>query len=334
MDTRAASASQFSSWRDAVRRGRQWLAAEINARPPLHQAQADLNWYSKIPWALAGSGDRANAIKALRRCDSLAAPAQTDWTNAPSYALGWLVAGARAAEQFDVARVLYAKLQPYICPTSGLIKGTLEPREQWFDASIQGAILHAAVAIGDLPTARRAGQSITRYIDDQPDADAIYTHFHPGRGFATHLGADDAIGRFVFRRGAQRQALANLGFVLQGLSRLSDASGDGSFAAASGRLMDRILRNHREDLLTHSQNHKVGYAALLLRRQLPGRDDLLEVAIAIARCITDRMQPDGRSLADVLFRDISQQPHYASVRTTCDSVLWLSGICDEFAAMS
>ncbi len=334
MAARPATAAQLSHWRDAVNRGREWLAAEVDATPPFHQPEVDLNWYSKVPWTLAGSGDRPRAIRVLRRHESFAAPKRTEWTNAPSYALGWLVAGARAAEQFDVARLLYARLQEYVCPTSGAIRSTLEPAEQWFDASIQGAILHAAAAIGDLPAARRAGDTIVRYIDDQPDPDAIYTHFHPQRGFATELGKDDRLGRFVFRRGMPHQALANLGFVLQGLCRISDATGDGAYSAASGRLMDRILRNHREDLLAHGQNHKVGYAAMLLRRHLRGREDLLDIAVTIAERIADRIQPDGRALADVFFTDINDQPHSVSVRTTCDSVLWLSGICEELTAIS
>ena len=40
-------------------------------------------------------------------------------------------------------------------------------------------------------------------------------------------------------------------------------------------------------------------------------------------------QVEAAALADVLGDDIRKQTHFTTVRTTCDSVLWLSQICDE-----
>ncbi len=324
-------------WDQAVARGRQWLVKQVDRTPAFGAGEVDLNWYCKVPWALVASGDRDASLRALGAAyyrfihPALRPPRETHWTNAVGYALGWLVAAACACEAGEIARNIYARMLEHTCTKTG----ALQSHPEWFDASIQGAALHATAAMGDIPAVRRIGDVMTRFVDDQPQPDdAIYTHFHPERGYfmdRSRDGAADTSGRYVFRRGAVNQPLATLGFVMQGLIRVGEVTGDARYTVAAGRLLDRVFANHRDDLLAHSQNHKVGHAAMMLWRHT-GREELFDIAIAIAGRVAHNIQPDGRALADVFYDDISRQAPYFTVRTTCDSVLWLAAMRDELLA--
>lgn len=327
----AETVDRAQRWRQAVARGRRWLATQADAAPPFGAGDADLNWYCKVPWALAGAGDRDAALRALGVAYDrfihpvLRVPRQTQWTNAVAYALGWLVSAACACQARDLPDPIYACLQQHTCAqTGGLITDG-----DWFDASIQGAALHATAMMRDVAAIRRIGDTMARFVDDQPcPREAIHTHFHPQRGYFTDISPDDRSGRYVFLRGAPKQPLANLGFVMQGLCRAGEAIGEPRYIEAAQRLLDLVLRNHRDDLIAHSQNHKVAHAAAMLWRHTR-RADLRDIAATMADRVALNIQPDGRALADVFYSHVADQPPYFTVRTTCDSVLWLAGLCDE-----
>ena len=327
----------IATWRSAVQRGVGWLTAQLDANPPFAGADVDVNWYCKLPWALAGAGNRAAALRALGRVQGeyletglVHCPGQTGWTNAVSYALGWLVVGARVAEALGPARKGYEALGKYVCPdTGGLYSVPLERTDEspYFDAAIQGAVIHAALMMGDLEAARRAGRTALWFIDHQPDRGAgIYNYFHPKRGYLTEVNDRNRF-QCMFVAGTLPQPYANLGFMLQGLCRLFDATGDVAFRDGCGRLVDVLLDDFGPDLLSHSQNHKVAHAMLMLWART-GTARYRDGALRIAPLIAENILPDGRALADVLGDDIENQTPFFTVRTTCDSVLWLSQICD------
>lgn len=329
--------NEIAQWRLAVARGRDWLAQQLELVPPFGQVNPDLNWYAKLPWPLLVTGRRQAAIRALntveRRLDlgTLHDVCQSDWTNAVPYALGWLTTGAVACERYDTARRLYAELIRFVCPTVGGLHSKLpQSRSEtlYFDMAIQGALLHAAVAMGDQATACRAAALMERWFDEQPDPRAgLFMRFHPQLGYLQDVPDDSRIQMLMVTGGTQ-QPWANLGFVLQGLLRVSAATGDSRYLNVARRILEHVLQENADDLLGNSQNHKVAHAAILLYRGT-GKTLFLETAVTIARRMADNIQPDGRALADIFFNDIAAQPDYLSVRTTCDSVLWLQCLCDE-----
>jgi len=334
------SPESLTTWRAAVERGRQWLAAQVDRSPPFGQPAVDVNWYGKTVWAFTACADRVHALRTLRRVQALLAsgtlhkPSQTNWTNAVSYALGWLVTGARMAEAFEAGRVLYAELRKYVCPGTGGLYSALADRSgerAFFDAAIQGAAIHSALAMGDLSAACRTGDLMIRFIHEQPDRRAgIYNYFHPELGYLTDVSSDN-IARRLFVPGGSRQLYANLGFVLQGLARLTEATGRPDYAGAGAELLDRLLADCGDDLLSHSQNHKVAHAAFMLWRQT-GIERYKDATLQIAPRIAGNILPDGRAFADVSEDSIETQSFFFTVRTTCDSVLWLRQICDEIEA--
>jgi hypothetical protein len=340
MTKAAVTKSEIARWRIAVVRGRDWLAGQVEMRPPFGQEDSDVNWYAKLPWPLLATGRWEAAIRALNAVDRLFDLGkfydvrQNDWTNAVPYALGWLTTGAVVCERSDSARRLYAELNRFVCAATGGLHGVLPqsaPEPLYFDAGIQGALLHAAVAIGDLTTACRAAALMERWFDEQPDRRAgLFMRFHPQFGYLQEVSDAERV-RLMLVAGGKRQPWANLGFVLQGLLRVSTATGEVRYSNAARRILEYVLEQNRDDLLGHSQNHKVAHAAVVLCRET-GETHYLETAVTIARRIADNIQPDGRALADIFFGDIAEQPHYVSVRTTCDSVLWLQCLCDEIEA--
>jgi hypothetical protein len=328
---------EIARWRSAVARGRDWLAQQVERAPPFGQKNPDLNWYAKLPWSLLVTGRRQAAICALnavvRQLDqgTLHNVCQHDWTNAVSYALGWLTTGAIACERYDSARRLYAELNRYVCPTTGGLHSVLQQSRSepsYFDIAIQGALLHAATAIGDRASACSSANLMVRWFEEQPNRGVgLFMRFHPQLGYLQDVPDTPRI-QWMFVPGGTQQPWANLGFVVQGLLRVSAATGDSRYLNAARQMLEYVLQEFADDLLGHSQNHKVAHAAAVLYRDT-GQPLFLEAAATIARRVADNIQADGRAVADIFFSDIADQPDYVSVRTTCDSVLWLQCLCDE-----
>ena len=151
--------------------------------------------------------------------------------------------------------------------------------------------------------------------------------FHPQLGYLQDVSHSSRL-QLMFVPGGIQQPWANLGFVLQGLLRVSAATGESRYLNAARRILEHVLQEYADDLLGHSQNHKVAHAAVVLYRGT-GKTLFLETAVTIARRMADNIQADGRAVADIFFNDIAAQPNYVSVRTTCDSILWLQCLCDE-----
>lgn len=329
--------AEIACWRSAVARGRDWLAQQVELVSPFGQENPDLNWYAKLPWPLIVTGRRRAAICALNAVDrqldlgTLHDVRQNDWTNAVPYALGWLTTGAILCERYDSARRLYAELSRFVCPSTGGMHSTLPQAESeplYFEVAIQGALLHAAVAMGDLQTACRAAVLMEQWFDEQPNRRiGLFMRFHPQRGYLQDVPGT-ARAQFMFVPGGVQQPWANLGFVLQGLLRVSAATGDSRYSNTALQILEHLLQEYKDDLLGHSQNHKVAHAAVVLYG-ITGKLLFLETAVTIARRMADNIHADGRALADIFFSDIAAQPQYTSVRTTCDSILWLQCLCDE-----
>ena len=323
------------TWRKSACRACDWLSEQVEKTVPFDEPRADVNWFAKLPWALAGCGNRFAALQTLNRVvllqDSRSRCEREDWTNAAPYALGWLVVGAGLCERYDLSRRFYAELGRYRCPDMGGVFSVPLERAgstEYFDAGIQGAMLHAALATGDLSVARAAGNLMTRWFDDQPSAiDGLLMLFHPRAGYLREITAETKLQRQFVPHGT-RQPLANLGFTIQGLIRLAEATGDERFFDSACRVLNHLLDVYCSDLLGHSQNHKVAHAAIMAYRH--NREPrFLDAGVTIAQRVSDNIQSDGRALADIFFEDIREQPLYATVRTTCDSALWLHEICDE-----
>ena len=328
-------------WREAVHRGYAWLSDKFADESFLGSDMCDVNWLAKLPLTFAACGGRARARRMLSRARALLdegtlhSPHETAWTNAVSYALGWLVTGARSSEDYESARILYGELLRYVCPATGGLAAdpVLHDKRPYFDVAIQGAVLHAAAAVGDLETARRNASFLRKWFDDQPDPSTfLYTYYRADEGYLFEV-PDGEETRYRFSMVEARQPWANLGFALQGLLRLSMATGDQSYRRLSRQIVELLLSRASEDLLGHSQNHKVGHACAMLYA-LTLETKFRDAAIVIASKIAENILSDGRAWADVYADRIEEQTDYFTVRTTCDSVLWLASICDLFESGS
>jgi hypothetical protein len=310
----------------------------MEALPPRGDPFDEIAWCCKAPWALLACGRRALALSVLHRCRIACEavgerwPARASGTASPAYAAGWLTTAAWIAGTCDLARFFYRLLERHICPHEGGVLSA--PGDVYFDAALQGAGLHAAVAVGDTTTARKIGGLTVRLIREQPDPVlGFYMLYAPRRGHLRDVSDSNRAERLLVRV-EPRQPYANLGFALQGLCRLHEATGEHTYLEAAADALDTLLGGgHRDDLVSHGQNHKVGHAAILLYRHLKRRRHL-DAAVAIADCVAKRIGADGRAWADVFYDRIEDQPPLFSVRTTCDSALWLRQMADEVNVLS
>lgn len=326
------------SWRSAASRGLRWLQEFCDDRLCVDPQAYDINWCAKLPWVFAACGDRERAVRVLNVVSDyfivgqrIVEPSDKQWTNAISYALGWLVSGACEAQEHGHAKQLYESMKRYICEDHGgqLSDADSSSREsQYFDAAIQGALLHASLKIMDTNAVLRAGQLACDLIMNQPRSnEAFFTHYHPENGYL-ETPNNGQKGRYAFHPSDSPQPYANIGFMMQGLCHLHDATGLCRFLDAAQWLMDWLYEFCEDDLLSHGQNHKVAHAAAMLFRQT-GNSRHKSIFIHMTERTAMGIDQDGRALADVWNDSIDKQSLFATVRTTCDSVLWLQAIIAE-----
>jgi hypothetical protein len=199
------------------------------------------------------------------------------------------------------------------------------------DLGIQGAPLYAYVAAGDLPKAVAAERFLRRLLDEQSDStERLYCFYDTRKGPVTDF-AENLRVQGCLERGRTAQPHANLGLSISALAKLYEATGNAEFLETAQGFMAFEL-GCRDDLVTHAQNHKVGWAAALLWRHTR-RDVYHDLAVAIADKVARSLLPDGRAVADIVFERVEEQSLYVTVRSTCDAALWLRMTADELDAV-
>ena len=331
---------QFSEWRAAAERGRSWLAAQLDAGAPLGDGPPDVNCLRKLVWVFAGHGDRVHAFRAadavVERCfehGRLKRPADEDWTGAAPYGLGWLICGAQMVNRYDLSRLCLAELEGFFDEKTGAAfsrPSADAQRPTEIDLGIQGAPLMANVATGSLERAAAAGRFLGRMLDEQPHLEErLYCFYDLENGFVTEFEERRRLAA-VLERKLQCQPHANLGLSVCALAKLYEATGEVEFLDSARGYFEFQLRC-AQDLFSHAQHHKCGWAGALLWRHT-GEQKYLDAAIRIADNVAHAGLPDGRWVADIFFQRIEDQPLDYTVAMTCDATLWLRLIADELEA--
>ena len=193
--------------------------------------------------------------------------------------------------------------------------------------------MNADLLMGEREKAAQTGDLMLRFFREQPDLNiGIYNYYHPDLGYLTDIDHENSFER-IFARVGWKQPFANLGFLLIGLARLYEATGKKESLDGCLEIMDFLIENHREDLIAHAQNHKIGYAAAILYR-ITENAEYIHIASEIAGRLSGNIGKYGRAWADVVSPDLDSQPYYTSVRMTADAVLWLRQIFDLCESLS
>jgi hypothetical protein len=177
---------RLAAYRDARRRGVAWLLGHLNADGSLGDPSTGFSYY-RAPWTftVVGETEAATAISAWIRRNLVTADGRIDgpfrvfdeWC---TYRDATLVVGAQAAMQYDLSFGLWPGLLRLRDPLSGLFANDRLPDGSWSDALDVTAggpgVGFAALAVGDLATARAIGGFLRRLWDAQPDLPDRFHH--------------------------------------------------------------------------------------------------------------------------------------------------------------
>jgi hypothetical protein len=177
---------RLASYRAARRRGTEWLLRQVNRDGSLGDPSTGLSAY-RAPWAfqVVGETEAAVASCAWIRRNLVTSDGRIDgpfrvfdeWS---TYRDATLIVGAQLASQYDLSFGLWPALFRVRDPRSGLFANDRLPDGSWSDALDVTAggpgVGFAALAVGDIGTARQIAAFLARLWDLQPDFPDRFFH--------------------------------------------------------------------------------------------------------------------------------------------------------------
>ena len=180
----AAQLERLSAYRDARARGVTWLLRQLNPDGSIGDPRTGFSYY-RAPWTftVVGETEAATATSSwirrnLVRDGRIDGPFRVfdEWA---TYRDATLVVGASLAMQYDLSFGLWPGLLSVCDPESGLFASDRLPgggTSDLMDVTAGGpGCGFAALAVGDLVTARGIARFLQRLWDAQP---ALPAHFH------------------------------------------------------------------------------------------------------------------------------------------------------------
>ena len=181
----AGQRERLATYREARRKGVQWLLGHLNADGSIGDPANGFGYY-RAPWTFTVVGETEAAIATsawIRR--HLVTPEGTidgpyrvfdEWA---TYRDATLIVGGQLACQYDLSIGLWPGLLRLRDPQSGIFKSDRLPGGGWSDAldttSGGAGIGFAALAVGDLDTARGIARYLARFWEVQPELpDRLY----------------------------------------------------------------------------------------------------------------------------------------------------------------
>jgi hypothetical protein len=178
--------TRLAAYRDARRKGVEWLLRHVNADGSIGDPSTGFSYY-RAPWAftVVGETEAATASAAWIRRNLLTPDGRIDgpyrvfdeWC---TYRDATLVVGAQLASQYDLSFGLWPGLLRLRDPRSGLFANDRRPDGTWSDALDVTAggpgVGFAALAVGDLGTARSIAAFLARLWDLQPKLPDRFYH--------------------------------------------------------------------------------------------------------------------------------------------------------------
>jgi len=174
----------------------EFLRGVLGIGAPLPDAPGDLSFFVKPACLFASTGCYREAHRLL---DHLVAHHQQEngdflsdrnanikATEVPylnqfwSYPNGWIALAAHKAGRFDVSFPAYRYMHGLAHPESGGVFNVPEGKEpRYLDVISTAHTGHVALYLGDLATARRAGEALQLFFENQPERDRIFClRFH------------------------------------------------------------------------------------------------------------------------------------------------------------
>jgi hypothetical protein len=191
---------RLAAYREARRRGVDWVLRHRNRDGSLGDPSTGFSAY-RAPWALQVVGEteaalaycgwvRRNLVTPDGRIDG---PYRVfdDWC---TYRDATLIVGAQLCSQYDLSFGLWPALFRVRDPRSGLFANDRLPDGTWSDALDVTAggpgVGFAALAVGDVATAREIARFLARLWDAQPDLPDRFFHVWSRRRQAIITAAD------------------------------------------------------------------------------------------------------------------------------------------------
>jgi len=294
-----------SAYEKSVRKGIDWIAAQVNQDGSVNPVDKGSFAYYKIPWSLAVAGRTEQAAAVVTR---IAADTMTEegdfFTDARSkfhldyyaYENAWIVAAAHALGLFDISTRGWSYIRSLQDPhTGGLCSN--EPFRQGAnlqeDPLSSAWVCNVALHLGDAGAPAQAASFIKMIWDTQPDIETcFYFRWRPDTGLVLDKPEDEPADRdFRVSTTEPENWYYVLGAQIAFLAKLYAATGDEQHLALARRVNDFAMRCHQDVFQTDSSG-KIGYGNALLY-YATGEESFLSTAVRCADYLANDQQQDG-----------------------------------------
>jgi hypothetical protein len=183
---RPAQIERINEYREARRKGVAWLLQQLNPDGSIGDPSTGFSYY-RAPWTftVTGETEAATAISGWIRRNLVAADGTIDgpyrvFDEWATYRDATLVVGAQLASQYDLSLRLWQRIRELRDDASGIFPHDRLPgggTSDVLDATAGGAgVGFAALAVGDLESARRIAGFLQRLWSTQADPNVRFYH--------------------------------------------------------------------------------------------------------------------------------------------------------------
>jgi hypothetical protein len=227
----------LATYRQACRKGTDWLLAFVNPDGSIGPVQERLFYY-RLPWTLALMGETTAAGRLLDWISRQMLTPQGAFEGLSpqgvfaqrygSYPVACLLVGAVMAQRFDIVYRCTRHLLTWQDPASGGLRSnrqnaTPSSEQELFPACQAGMTF---ILTGQIEAARKAGVWVRRLWELQPDEQHVLYHVYtPAKGLVTDF-APDQQAVYVTRKDQPWQYHYNGGIAAAFLTHLHMATGD------------------------------------------------------------------------------------------------------------
>ena len=288
------------SFFESAQRGLDWIVTHQRPDGSLCNPEDGIGSYYKAPYALTLAGHLRKAHRLLAWIaehhftteGDFRAPErkahQTCHDAWPVYSNAWLVLGAHRAGRWDISRRGAAFLQRYQVPAGGYYALDGETRFLEPVCTAWGGL--AALTTGDIGAATRAGDLLTRLVEEQPEPGRFYFRMETGGSLMTEV--PDGGELFYYVDATRREQIYfNPGIALIFLTHLYRATGEARYLRASHTLF-HFTEHCADDVHRFPPSGKLGMGSALLYA-ITGKAEARRAAIAVGTYLLETQANEG-----------------------------------------
>jgi hypothetical protein len=245
------------------------------------------------------------------------------------YANTYLALGAQVLGRFDLSRALYRFVLSRQATCGGFLSQgpgyDSDPCVDTVSTSIAGL---TALYLGDLETAKRAGDFLAKVSNDQPEPDRFFysTASVDGELIVEHRPDEPHVAVDI---GDPEQEWYFIGIATMFLPALHEATGDPAHLSLACSYLDYLADSCCPGAFTDASSGKSGVGAAYLHR-LTGSAKYREIACAVAEYLMDRQDPAG-TWRDEPGEDDPDELEWSDMDMTAEYVLWLEQIAQHLS---